>query len=53
MKPLDHYRLSMYLHTRKLLQQRLDEVNAKIERVQHQPRRRLPLARRMLNWWFA
>ncbi|WP_158530715.1 MULTISPECIES: hypothetical protein [Pantoea] len=53
MKPLDHYRLSMYLHTRNLLQQRLDEVNAKIERVQYQPPRRLPLSQRILNWWLA
>lgn len=53
MKPMDHYRLSMYLHTQKILQQRLDDVNAKIERVQHQPRRQLTFARRFFNWWFA
>ena len=53
MKAIDHYRLTMYLHDRKKLQQRLDELNAKIERIQYQPQRRLPLSQRIMNWWFA
>ncbi|MET3815357.1 hypothetical protein ABIB18_002744 [Pantoea sp. UYEF8] len=53
MKPIDHYRLAMYLHSRKHLQHRLNEINSKIERVQYQPQRRLPLSQRIMNWWFA
>ena len=53
MRPIDHYRLAMYLHTRKQLETRLAEVNSKIERVQYQPRARRPLSQRILNWWFA
>lgn len=53
MKPIDHYRLAMYLQTRKHLEKRLTEVNCKIERVQYQPRSHQPLGRRILNWWLA
>lgn len=53
MKPIDHYRLAMYLHSKKQLESRLNEINAKIERVQYQPQRRLPLGQRILNWWLA
>lgn len=53
MKPLDHYRLAMYLKKRKRLGKMLDEVNSKIERVQYQPYARQPLRQRILNWWFA
>jgi hypothetical protein len=53
MKPIDHYRLAMYLQTRKQLENRLAEVNSKIERVQYHSRSRKPLGQRILNWWFA
>jgi len=53
MKPLDHYRLAMYLHSKNQLESRLNEINAKIERVQYKPQRRLPLSQRILNWWLA
>lgn len=53
MKPIDHYRLAMYLHSRKQLQHRLNEINSKIERIQYLPQRRLPLSQRIMNWWFA
>ena len=39
MKPLDHYRLAIYLHSKKQLESRLNEINAKIERVQYRPHR--------------
>lgn len=53
MKPLDHYRLAIYLHTKKQLESRLNEINANIERVQYRPQRRLPLSQRVLNWLLA
>jgi len=53
MKPLDHYRLAMYLQSRKQLEKSLAEVNSKIERVQYQPGVRKPLGQRILNWWLA
>lgn len=53
MKPLDHYRLAMYLQERKRLGKMLDVVNGKIERVQYQPCAKQPLGQRILKWWFA
>lgn len=53
MKPIDHYRLSMFLEQRKNLEKRLAEVNSKIERVKHQYHTPVPIGRRIMNWWFA
>lgn len=53
MRPLDHYRLAMYLQNRKQLESRLAEVNRKIELIQHQHCARQPLRTRILNWFFG
>jgi len=53
MKPIDHYRLAVFLGQKARLEKQLSIVSKNIELVQYSHRPRKPLGQRILDWWFA